>query len=172
MIGNQRQHRLVDEFIRTLEYNSSAQVLIEAKIIEVTLNEDFENGIDWTQFGTNSLNASAFFGGLENRGDFASFNFAKTGLTGVDLDINAAVSLTQIFGTTRTLSSPRIHAINNQQAVLTFAENFVFFDIDVEREESDTTTTSEDTITVESTCLLYTSPSPRDRQKSRMPSSA
>ena len=26
--------------------------------------------------------------------------------------------------------------------------------------------------TIDSTCLLYTSPSPRDRQKSRMPSSA
>ena len=28
------------------------------------------------------------------------------------------------------------------------------------------------TIAMDSTCLLYTSPSPRDRQKSRMPSSA
>ena len=28
------------------------------------------------------------------------------------------------------------------------------------------------TITITKTCLLYTSPSPRDRQKSRMPSSA
>ena len=27
-------------------------------------------------------------------------------------------------------------------------------------------------LTVSKTCLLYTSPSPRDRQKSRMPSSA
>src|SRR5665213_1452970 len=29
-----------------------------------------------------------------------------------------------------------------------------------------------DMVVVENTCLLYTSPSPRDRQKSRMPSSA
>ena len=32
--------------------------------------------------------------------------------------------------------------------------------------------TGEDGLPVDNTCLLYTSPSPRDRQKSRMPSSA
>ena len=32
--------------------------------------------------------------------------------------------------------------------------------------------TNEELVTVYKTCLLYTSPSPRDRQKSRMPSSA
>ena len=33
-------------------------------------------------------------------------------------------------------------------------------------------TKQEKALTVTHTCLLYTSPSPRDRQKSRMPSSA
>jgi len=42
-------------------------------------------------------------------------------------DLNVAVAMTQQFGTTRTLSSPRLTAINNQQAVLTFATNKVFF---------------------------------------------
>ena len=31
---------------------------------------------------------------------------------------------------------------------------------------------TKDTVVISKTCLLYTSPSPRDRQKSRMPSSA
>ena len=31
---------------------------------------------------------------------------------------------------------------------------------------------SEETVYITNTCLLYTSPSPRDRQRSRMPSSA
>ena len=33
------------------------------------------------------------------------------------------------FGTTRTLSSPRLHAINNQQSTMTFAENKVYFTV-------------------------------------------
>ena len=36
----------------------------------------------------------------------------------------------------------------------------------------DPTTSQDDLLKVVNTCLLYTSPSPRDRQKSRMPSSA
>ena len=43
------------------------------------------------------------------------------------------------------------------------------------RKEKDDQTGNEEIVIVESknkNCLLYTSPSPRDRQKSRMPSSA
>ena len=38
--------------------------------------------------------------------------------------------------------------------------------------DTTTSTTTDTTDTTDTTCLLYTSPSPRDRQKSRMPSSA
>ena len=44
------------------------------------------------------------------------------------------------FGTTRTLSSPRVTAVNNQQALLSFSENEVYFDISY-----DQTTTTGDT---------------------------
>jgi general secretion pathway protein D len=45
-----------------------------------------------------------------------------------ETDLNAVLKLTQTFGTTRTLSSPRLSAINNQQAILTFARNEVVQD--------------------------------------------
>ena len=47
-------------------------------------------------------------------------------------------------------------------------------DPDLEKVASDIKTAIEDSdgINVVNSCLLYTSPSPRDRQKSRMPSSA
>lgn len=150
VLATERQHRLVKEFIKKLEYNASAQVLIEAKIVEVTLDEAYEAGINWTEFGTRSLSASAAFGGVSDSTNVAQLNFMKNGLTGLDIDLNLAVALTQTFGTTRTLSSPRLHAINNQQAVLTFAKNEVYFNITIEREEEDTTTTSQTTYTVNS----------------------
>ena len=40
------------------------------------------------------------------------------------------------------------------------------------RDRAKTSRSTEDRLTLERSCLLYTSPSPRDRQKSRMPSSA
>lgn len=154
VVGNQKQHRLVGEFIRTLEYNASAQVLIEAKIVEVTLNENFESGIDWSRFtaGGSSLSAAALFGGATDTANLATFNFEKRNLTGLDIDLTAAVELAQVFGTTRTLSSPRLHAINNQQAVMTFAENEVYFTIEVEKEDEESETgPDQTTITVNST---------------------
>jgi type II secretory pathway component GspD/PulD (secretin) len=51
-----------------------------------------------------------------------------------DANINALLNLTEEFGTTRTLSSPRLHAINNQPAVLTFAENKVFFEVQLSQQ--------------------------------------
>ena len=47
------------------------------------------------------------------------------------------------------------------------------FNLENEGYEVDTANSAEDALKMDiSTCLLYTSPSPRDRQKSRMPSSA
>lgn len=153
-VANSRQHRLIEEFIKTLEFNASAQVLIEAKIVEVTLNEEFENGIDWNRLGGNAINFNAMtFGGLTTTGNSLNFSLQKNNLTGMNIDLDLAIKLTQHFGTTRTLSSPRLHAINNQQAVLTFAKNEVYFTIEVEREEQDATatTTSQTTYTINST---------------------
>ena len=48
---------------------------------------------------------------------------------GTGVDLSAAVRLLEEFGTTRALSSPRLNAMNNQQAVLTFAENIVYFKV-------------------------------------------
>ena len=43
---------------------------------------------------------------------------------------------------------------------------------EVKAEEPKTTASDKEITETKHTCLLYTSPSPRDRQKSRMPSSA
>jgi general secretion pathway protein D len=55
-----------------------------------------------------------------------------TQLSGNDLSLDnfsIFAKFLEEFGTTRTLSSPRIMAINNQQAILSFAKNQVYFTI-------------------------------------------
>ncbi|MEI7668888.1 MAG: hypothetical protein WCJ33_02250, partial [Pseudomonadota bacterium] len=44
---------------------------------------------------------------------------------------NDILKLIEGFGTNRTLSSPRLHAINNQLSTLTFTKNLVYFNITV-----------------------------------------
>ena len=50
--------------------------------------------------------------------------------------------------------------------------DYVFKKDNVPKEEAEILLTSEEAADLLKICLLYTSPSPRDRQKSRMPSSA
>jgi general secretion pathway protein D len=64
-------------------------------------------------------------------------NLVFKGIFGSNL--NASISALEQFGTTRTLSSPRIHAINNQKAVLSFADRLVYFK--VEQTQSSTAAT-------------------------------
>lgn len=160
VLANQRQHREIKKYLDKVKLQQSAQVLIEAKVVEVTLNDQYRSGIDWNvilgklagsgdieignTFGANALTDAAggagnfFTLGIRNTDDFTLDNFLQ---------------LAESFGVTRTLSSPRINAVNNQQAVLTFAQNFVYFELDVQEENffSSSTTDGTRNLTIDST---------------------
>lgn len=149
--GTEAQHNMIKSYLTKVEQNSSSQVLIEAKIVEVTLNDRFQSGIDWSQLGGSRVNFPFTFGGVDDSTNVATFSFSANDIGGWSFDLQSAVQLAQIFGTTRTLSSPRLHAMNNQQAVLTFAENTVYFTLDVQRETNTSGSGSVSDITVNST---------------------
>lgn len=145
--ATERQHKEIQEFLVILRRSVTAQVLIEAKVLEVSLADEYAAGIDW--------NAVDLMGGELN------FGFDVTGtvirptlspaisptnnfaLNYVGNDLTAAVQAISRFGTVRALSSPRLTVLNNQSAVLNVAKNQVYFeiDIDVSTNEGDTTTT-------------------------------
>ena len=156
--ASDRQHEMIRRFLSLMTRNSSAQVLIEAKIVEVALADQFASGVDWSKvingqhnsgiglgqyLGTNPSTASAITMGKSNN---AATVFSVSGGDGGS-NLAAIVALTQTFGTTRTLSSPRLSAINNQQAVLTFARNEVFFDCTYTPAQTSSSTTTTSTST-------------------------
>jgi len=117
--GTQRQHEMVSNFLSLMTRNASAQVLIEAKIVEVALADQFASGVDW-----NSVIRMGKYSAI-NPSTGGTLSTTSANALSLDIgqnDLSAVVALTQTFGTTRTLSSPRLSAINNQQAVLTFAK--------------------------------------------------
>jgi general secretion pathway protein D len=126
--ASSQQHRIMAQYLQAMERNSSAQVLIEAKIVEVTLRDEFKSGVDWNAAVDDYEGVFNF----QPAGGFTqgtAFSVVATG--GAEPSLTDVVQLTQQFGTTRTLSSPRLHAMNNQQAVLTFAQNQIFFEVQV-----------------------------------------
>jgi MSHA biogenesis protein MshL len=122
----------VKKFIQDTESHLHRQVIIEAKIMEVTLNDDFQQGIKWDrvldQVGSANLiysttgnivgNAIA-----ESIGGVNTVAFSK--MTN-GTDFSGVLELLQTQGNVQVLSSPRITATNNQKAVIKVGEDEYF----------------------------------------------
>jgi general secretion pathway protein D len=151
--GSQRQHKIIEAYLRKLRRVIAGQVLIEAKVLEVQLSDNYEGGINWAGV-LGAATGAARFGNtvaVPQSGPFNDLNTATSGVVTLALDrndIDAVASLAQQFGTVRTLSSPRLTVQHNQSAVLKVVANRVFFELDFERTTNETTNT--DRVTVES----------------------
>jgi general secretion pathway protein D len=109
------------------------QVLIEATIAEVTLSDNYQQGIDWsalalgakgfslTQAGTVGLPTST------NTPKMLVLKYANP--TSKFGDLSSSVSLLDSFGDVKVLSSPKLSVMNNQTATLKVVDNKVYFSI-------------------------------------------
>lgn len=87
------------------------QVLIEAKLIEITLTDKFSQGIEWTLFG----------GGAQRNiptSQRTSFNGGSFAYSISGIDYNAALNFLQNDDKLKVLSSPRIVVSNGESASL------------------------------------------------------
>ena len=118
----------VRRFLADTQDHLRRQVIIEAKIMEVTLNDDYQQGIEWNsvlghvgstdiEFSTNGTitgnTISAAIGGL-------------TGIGFQNADFSGVINLLSTQGNVQVLSSPRITATNNQKAVIKVGEDEYF----------------------------------------------
>jgi len=127
IFGTDKQHKAVQNYLRHLQEKASAQVLIEARIIEVELSDEFQSGVNWTALFKGTSGLAANFGAP---GAGAAMTAATTGLFSASLDskdFSGIMNLVRTFGTTRVLSSPRLTVMNNQTAILKVARNEVYF---------------------------------------------
>ena len=143
IMADSKKHKAVSMYLNKVKEHLSAQVLIEAKVVEVVLNDAFSSGINWSKLRSgNSFDGSFSY---NNRSSVLSDGFGSPLLSGIiksnsftvgkniadstGSGITAVVNALKAFGLTRTLSNPRITALNNQQAVLTFAKNHVYYTV-------------------------------------------
>lgn len=140
VFANKRQHAAIDRYLRTVRNSVLQQVLIEAKILEITLNDQYRSGINWQGFlGPNDdIAFTTNFSRSVVVGDTGTPTVGVT-WSNSDQDLSVAAQMVKQFGTVRTLSSPRITVLNNQTAVLKVAQNQIFFDLQVDRETSEQT---------------------------------
>jgi len=133
--------RAVADFLARIHGASQRQVVLEAKIIEVTLDEGFQAGVNWAAV-QEQTDGDVFSGGNLSGGrnlgrdlpqggdpltigpgnpvrDFASETVGAAFALALDVgDFNAFVEVLETQGETRVLSSPRVATLNNQKAVI------------------------------------------------------
>jgi MSHA biogenesis protein MshL len=126
----------IEFFIRTFEASIQRQVLIEAKIVEVNLDRNFEFGIDWNvlaRAGTASLGVTSVQPGTLRRPSGGA-PATPTGnveftLSGGPGQITAVLNALSTQGDVRVLSSPRVSALNNQRAVFDVTTGEIVFNV-------------------------------------------
>lgn len=141
------QHEEIAKYLNDVYRVASAQVLIEAKVVEVTLNDEYKAGIDWGwDDGTNSaIISSASY--VSNPG----LTVSTPDLLGIGRNIGAVIKALERFGTARAISSPRVSAMNNQKASLDFSENLIYFTVSSSSATSSGTATATTVQTVTAT---------------------
>lgn len=137
VFATEREHKKVAQYLDLLRKSVTSQVLIEAKVLEVSLTDEFSAGINWETvdlFGGEGFigfeaNSAGFVRGLLDPAVDPDTNFR---ISQSGSDFAAAVDALNRFGTIHALASPRLTVLNNQSAVLNVATNQVYFEIDID----------------------------------------
>ncbi len=134
----------VKKFINDTETHLHRQVIIEAKIMEVTLNDDYQQGVHWEEVlgSIGDTNFTFQTNGSITGNPISSAIGGATSLSFSGPDFSGVIELLQTQGNVQVLSSPRITATNNQKAVIKVGEDEYFV-----TEVSSTTTTGTATTT-------------------------
>jgi general secretion pathway protein D len=123
-----RQHEKVQEFLDQVMASAKRQVLIEATVAEVQLNNQYQRGIDWARIrGAAGLGFSQ--SSSSGPAAISTNNFIISFATGPALNLAGTLKLLESFGDVRVLSSPKLSVLNNQTAALKVVDNLVYFTV-------------------------------------------
>ena len=120
--------RAIKAFLEVSEEIVQRQVVLEARILEVSLSDGYQQGINWGQIVANGGSTEFQFSNTSgNLGDSISAALGNiTSLSFVNKDFSGVLSLLSTQGNVQVLSSPRVTATNNQKAVIKVGDDEYF----------------------------------------------
>ncbi|EKF9301548.1 TPA: pilus (MSHA type) biogenesis protein MshL [Vibrio cholerae] len=124
--------RQVNEFLGISQQRMHRQVILEAKILEVTLSDGYQQGINWSKaFSSNGASYNIGSGTITQDSSVNPITSALPGLDAIGSllggqsnvvissgSFDAVISFMATQGDLNVLSSPRVTASNNQKAVI------------------------------------------------------
>lgn len=110
----------ISQYLDQMQNTMVRQVILEAKILEVTLNDAYQQGIDWkmlgaVQTGTADLVNPADVTIQDSLSEFSNI-FKMSASAGSQF--STVIQLLTAQGNVQVLSSPRIATLNHQKAVI------------------------------------------------------
>ena len=136
----------IERFIDATQAQSQRQVILEAKIIEITLDDGHQDGVNWASIAKEGskqfLTSVAPLPSVIAQASEAFTTQVQFG------DFTAYVQLLATQGKTKILSSPRISTLNNQKAIIKVGKDEYFItDISSNNNSSASTTTTTQDVT-------------------------
>lgn len=122
--GTPKQLERVQKYIQNLSQRLKKQVAIDVNIIAVSLDEAHSSGINWQNFSL-SFNTNTADNSPSN---LSYINTNSNEMFVRNLGFNAGINLSSIIdflntnGKTKVLSSPKLVALNNQQAIISVGD--------------------------------------------------
>lgn len=130
-----RTLQVVESFLNQINDNSIKQIVIEAKILEITLNEEFSSGIQWEllkkKLYMTSFNAVTSplqdTNKLFNNTNLVSSNVPESNIISAKFsngtDFKSVIQALSSQGKISVLSSPRVATLNNQRALIKYGDD-------------------------------------------------
>ena len=172
--GTPRQIRRVAKYISALAKQVKTQVLIDVKILSVTLNRDKATGIDWSKlYGLQNFTISTLSMAQKNMASVkmedGKITEAKFGektrpsnakffeATGVKT-IDDVIKFLKTQGTVKTVSNPKVMTLNNQPALISVGKELFYKTTSSTSNNNGQTSTSETIDSVFAGILLDITP--------------
>ncbi|MDX3775381.1 pilus (MSHA type) biogenesis protein MshL [Chromatiaceae bacterium AAb-1] len=118
----------VKTFLGRSEIQLQRQVVLETKIIEVTLNDEYQQGVQWNRLIANigSTDFNFTTSGVVPGNALSTVLGGVTAVSFNNADFSGVINLLETQGNTQVLSSPRVTAMNNQKAVIKVGQDEYF----------------------------------------------
>ena len=129
-----RHLKLVEEYIDRVNQSMHHQVMIEAKIVEVSLNKGHSYGIDWSMLKTDTDGNWQFNTNLSN--GVGAFTLGFTDSVG-PITGQGVLDVLATQGDVNVLSSPRLNVINNQTALISVGRVIPYLDLTITTNEEE-----------------------------------
>ena len=128
----------IGRLVRELD-EESRQVYVEADIVELTLNDEYQRGIDWQEVMKDAVKSGITFAG---HFPLALTNYQQIAVNTTSSSNFQVIKFLQTYGKTNTISQPRIAIVNNEEANLMVGERDAYI-TQTQSQATSTTVTSE-----------------------------